>query len=116
MNIFNSTYLIKRYNLFNYLYFNSDLQKKIDIEISDKLSSKVGLCYFYMVDNKIISVHKIVISKWLIDNFPDEVDNVLLHEMVHMKVGHTKHNKEFKYQMNILNSLYGRNIKLKFAN
>lgn len=115
MKTYNSTYLMKRYILFNSIYFNNKLQKKIDIEISDKLKSKVGLCYFYMVGDRIISVQKIVISKWLIENYSEEVDNVLLHEMVHIKVGHTKHNKEFQTQMNLLNSLYGRDIKLKFA-
>ena len=115
MKTYNSTYLMKRYILFNSIYFNNKLQKKIDIEISDKLKSKVGLCYFYMVGDRIISVQKIVISKWLIENYPEEVDNVLLHEMVHIIVGLTKHNKEIQTQMNLLNSLYGRDIKLKFA-
>ena len=76
------------------------------------MSRKAGVCYFYVYPNGDIKPLEICISDLYLKKYPEDCDCVLLHEMIHMKLGHIKHNLEFLCEMNKLNLLYNLNIDI----
>ena len=106
---------VELYSLFlqlNQKYFESWLPNTLIVSRSKRLSRKAGVCYFYKYPNGVIKPLEIRVSDLYISMYPEDTSSVLLHEMIHMKLGHIKHNIEFVNEMNRLNLLYDLNIKI----
>lgn len=106
---------VELYSLFlklNQMYFDSWLPNTMVVSRSTRLSRKAGVCYFYCYPNGVVKPLEICVADKYIKAFPNDVESVLLHEMIHMKLGHIKHNTEFINEMNRLNLLYGLDIKV----
>lgn len=103
------------YSLFlqlNQKYFESWLPNTLIVSRSKRLTRKAGVCYFYSYPNGVIKPLEICLSDLYMSLYPDDIVGVLLHEMIHMKLGHIKHNWEFIAEMNRLNLLYNLHIKI----
>lgn len=106
---------IELYSLFlqlNQRYFDNWLPNTLIISRSNRLKRKAGVCYFYRYPNGVIKPLEICLSDVYINTYSEDTASVLLHEMIHMKIGHIKHNWEFVAEMNRLNLLYNLNIKI----
>ncbi len=106
---------VELYSLFlrlNQQYFDSWLPNTLIVSRSKRLTRKAGVCYFYIYPNGVIKPLEICLSDLYLSVYPEDVVSVLLHEMIHMKLGHIKHNSEFVNEMNRLNSQYNLNIKI----
>lgn len=103
----------EKYRRFNRDIFKDKLPKEIHISLSDKMISKAGALYFYKFLNGDIEVIRLVISKRYIECFPFELDNVLLHEMIHIKLKNIGHERDFKREMTRINNKFGYDIKTK---
>lgn len=106
---------VELYSLFlklNQMYFDSWLPNTMVVSRSSKLTRRAGACYFYIYPNGTIKPLEICLSDKYLKRFPTEIEPVLLHEMIHMKLGHTRHNQDFHSQMDYLNELFGLNIKV----
>lgn len=108
--------LKEKYEKFNREIFGNILPKEIHINFSDKMTYRAGALYFYKYLNGDIEVLRIVISKKYIEHFPSELDNVLLHEMIHIELKNIEHNKDFQKEMNRINQDFGYDIKVKGYN
>lgn len=103
------------YSLFlrlNQEYFDSWLPNTLIVSRSRRLTRKAGVCYFYTYPNGVVKPLEICLSDLYITLYPKDTIGVLLHEMIHMKLGHIKHNDEFICEMEKLNLLYDLNIKI----
>jgi predicted SprT family Zn-dependent metalloprotease len=70
-----------RYREYNERYFENILPREITIEWSKRMTSAAGSCNYR---KKIIKI-----SVWYHLKYPEEIDNTLLHEMIHLIVpGH----------------------------
>ena len=106
---------IELYSLFLHLnqqYFDNWLPNTLIVSRSKRLTRKAGVCYFYHYPNGVVKPLEICISDLYITEYPQDIAAVLLHEMIHMKLGHIKHNWEFILEMEKLNLLYNLNIKI----
>lgn len=103
------------YSLFlrlNQEYFDSWLPNTLIVSRSKRMTRKAGVCYFYTYPNGVIKPLEICLSDLYIGKYPNDIVGVLLHEMIHMKLGHIKHNDEFLNEVTRLNLLYNLNIKI----
>lgn len=103
------------YSLFlqlNQKYFDGWLPNTLIVSRSKRLTRKAGVCYFYRYPNGVIKPLEICLSDLYIKMYSEDIESVLLHEMIHMKLGHIKHNWEFIAEMNRLNLLYNLHIKI----
>ena len=106
---------IELYSLFlqlNQKYFEGWLPNNLIVSRSKLLKNKAGVCYFFRYPNGVIKPLEICLSDLYISTYSEDISSVLLHEMIHMKIGHIKHNWEFIAEMNRLNLLYNLNIKI----
>ena len=106
---------IELYSLFlqlNQKYFEGWLPNTLIVSRSKLLKNKAGVCYFYRYPNGVIKPLEICLSDLYISTYSEDISSGLLHEMIHMKIGHIKHNWEFIAEMNRLNLLYNLNIKI----
>lgn len=106
---------VELYSLFlklNQKYFSNWLPKTLIVSRSKRMLRKAGVCYFYTYSNGVIKPLEICLSDLYLKRYPEDKDSVLLHEMIHMKLGHINHNLEFLCEMYKLNLLYDLNIKV----
>src|SRR6056297_3049978 len=96
--------LYELYDEFNIKYFNSILPKssKIVLEWSGRLTASAGICY-RKPKNSIIRL-----STHYHEDFPEEIESTLLHEMIHLKI--KGHGPKFKDEIKRIN-LLGGNVK-----
>jgi predicted SprT family Zn-dependent metalloprotease len=90
------------YDNLNKKYFNDNLPKSSEIilEWSGRLTASAGVCY-RKPKNSVIRL-----STHYHKDFPEEIENTLLHEMIHLKV--KGHGPEFKKEINRIISLGGK--------
>ncbi|HCX04033.1 MAG: SprT-like domain-containing protein [Tissierellales bacterium] len=90
------------YDNLNKKYFNNTLPKssEMTIEWSGRLTASAGICY-RKPKNSIIRL-----STHYHEDFPEDIENTLLHEMIHLKV--KGHGPEFKKEINRIISLGGK--------
>lgn len=105
--------LQEKYILFNEKYFEGRLPKNIKVLVSKRMTYRAGASYFYKFSDGSILPLKIVLSEWYVKKFSSEIESVLLHEMIHIKLGNIEHNQEFLTIMSELNEKYGYTIKVK---
>ena len=106
---------VELYTLFlrlNQEYFDNWLPKTLIVSRSSRLTRRAGACYFYIYPNGTVKPLEICLSDKYLKRFPNEVENVLLHEMIHMKLGHIRHNQDFHNQMEFLNKTFNLGIKV----
>ncbi|MDW7667612.1 MAG: SprT-like domain-containing protein [Bacillota bacterium] len=94
--------LYELYGSFNTKYFNNTLPKPSDIiiEWSGRLTASAGVCY--------PKSYKPIIrlSTHYHEDFPEDIESTLLHEMIHLKI--KGHGKDFKNEIIRINSLGGK--------
>lgn len=77
------------YNYYNKKYFNCELPRNTEVFFNSRLRSAGGWC---MDQDRTLCLSTDYISK-----YPEEVDNVMLHEMIHIRVH--SHNESFSREM-----------------
>lgn len=98
------------FDIYNKKYFENKLEK-IDIVWNNRIYRTIGR-YIKYRDNKIKP--RIEISKKYIEYYPEEITNILVHEMIHHKYPEEKHSKIFIKEMNRLNIEFEElNIRIK---
>lgn len=97
---------------YNEKYFGNLLSKNLIVSTSKRLTRRAGSCYFYIYPNGVIRPMEICISQKYIEKYPLEKTSVLLHEMIHMKLGNVNHGPDFLKELNFLNSNFGLHIKV----
>lgn len=105
--------LKKKYLEFNKLYFNNKLPRGMRILVNNRYKV-VGGCFSYSVKEPYTNT--ISMSSAYMEKYPDDVDNTLLHEMIHaymFELGHIRevHGRLFKREMYRINR-YGYNIEI----
>lgn len=114
-----ANYIKRRFNYFNALYFNSQLPD-VPVKISHA-HSYVGQFYcgdrHHIFDKACFSNSFFRFSD-AFDIDEDELDDVILHEMIHLYIKHfgikdnAPHGNRFRSVMNMLNEKYGRHIRI----
>ena len=100
----------------NEKYFEGGLEK-IDVVYNGRLKRALARYkYSYMINErgeKIIKNKPIIeISKKYAQLHPDQLVNILVHEMIHHKYPFDNHSKRFKYEMERLNKNF-RELKIE---
>ena len=106
---------VELYSLFlelNSLCFDDWLPKTLIVSSSKRLKRRAGACYFYEYPNGVIKPLEICLSEIYIKKYPDEIESILLHEMIHMKLGHIRHNQEFHNYIDYLYVTFGKEVKV----
>ena len=94
--------LYELYKFFNSKYFKNTLPKSSEVilEWSGRLTASAGICY--PKANKPI----IRLSTHYHEDFPEEIESTLLHEMIHLKI--KGHGPRFKEEIKRINLLGGK--------
>ena len=106
---------IELYSLFlelNSLCFEDWLPKTLIVSSSKRLRRRAGACYFYEYPNGVIKPLEICLSEKYIRMYPEDIESVLLHEMIHMRLGHIRHNQEFHNYIDYLDRSFGKKVKV----
>lgn len=102
--------LNKLFDIYNKKYFNGELEK-IEVFWNNRIYRTIGR-YISYKDNK--KQGRMEISRKYIDYYPEEIKNILVHEMIHHKFPKEKHSYKFKKEMNRLNNNFEElNIKIR---
>jgi len=96
--------LEEKYDKFNKEYFNNQLPYDTKIEWSTKMTKSAGLC---------IPRKKIIRISWhYARRFPEDVENTLIHEMIHLKF--PNHGPQFYAEVDRINA-YGKMKVSRFS-
>ncbi|MFW6282120.1 MAG: SprT-like domain-containing protein [bacterium] len=98
-----SKYKLKKLaNKLNKKYFNysEDIMSPLIVKLDGRLTSSGGVCRSYR--------REIKISPKYIRKYPDQLENVLIHEMIHLKINN--HGKDFYDEMKRINKLAGKKV------
>ena len=93
-------------------YFDNFLSKNLIVSKSKRLTRRAGSCYFYVYPNGVVRPLEICVSEKYIEKYPFEIESVLLHEMIHIKLGNTNHGPDFLKELEYLNSTFNLAIKV----
>lgn len=99
----------------NRKYFGDCLPKKIKITKSKRMTRKAGACYFWNYMDRVEPI-EIRLSEKYLQRYPFELDSVLLHEMIHMKLGNIGHAYDFVSEIERLKKDYGVKVRVKGLN
>ena len=102
----NNTYL-DLYLEFNRKYFNNELTTELIISESSRLKRSAALCYFEVLKGNILKPFEISLSRLYLNNFPDDLSDILLHEMIHIKTKNTEHKNLFLKEVERLKETFG---------
>lgn len=108
-----SLWLYLKYLYLNRMYFEDSLPKKLIISESHRLIRKAGISYFNCFPDGLMIPIEICLSGAYITHYPNEVDFVLLHEMVHIKLKTVIHDSSFKSEIENLKKEYNLHIPLE---
>ncbi len=82
------------YHTFNERYFNNELPADAKVEWSEKMTRNAGAC---------IPRKKVIRISWhYAKSFPKDVENILVHEMIHLKF--PNHGAQFHKEVDRINS------------
>lgn len=96
----------------NEKYFAGLLPKGVIISKSSKLKSKAGICYFNFYSNGLIKPFEICLSEWYLKVYPYDLEGVLLHEMIHMKLKNNLHNLDFLKEVKRFDETFGIKVPI----
>ncbi len=100
------------FDILNEKYFNNELEK-IEVNWNNRIYRSLGRYIRYFDNRKPI----IEISSKYIEYKPEELENILVHEMIHHKYPDEKHGKYFIDEMNSLNNKFEElDIEIKSDN
>jgi len=102
----NSTYF-DLYLELNEKYFNNELTTELIISESSKLRKSAALCYFEVLSKNRLKPFEISLSRFYLNNFPDDLSYILLHEMIHIKTKNTEHKNLFLKEVKRLQETFG---------
>lgn len=102
----NNTYL-DLYLEFNKKYFNNELTTELIISESSRLRRSAALCYFEVLKGNKLKPFEISLSRLYLNNFPDDLSYILLHEMIHIKILNTEHKNLFLKEVERLKKTFG---------
>lgn len=107
--------LKKIYNYWNKKAFDGHLKKDMPIFWSSRMTSVAG-CYMHSwkmeMGLKHIYNQRIKISTHYAEKFPDDVLNVIVHEMIHAYMPNEHHGAPFKEKAKELSERFGLNIRI----
>ena len=99
--------LRKKYNEYNERYFNNELPEleagKVDIEWSSRMTASAGMMVLRQSYCGKVADRKIKISTHYAERYPEDVDNVIIHEMIHILHPHDNHNEPFQQKADEIN-------------
>lgn len=104
-----------KYNMFNMLYFDNELPRNVLLLWSNRMTSNAGLCRYVRNSKKgeqEIKDVKIVLSTHYHKRYPAELNQTIIHEMIHVKHPFNKHGYKFKAEMYRLNREYNLGIRM----
>ena len=93
------------------MYFEGIFPNDLKITISKRLCKKAGICLFQIL-NGVVRPLEIRLSLVYLETYPNDLENILLHELVHLKLGHIYHDCTFLREINGLYKQYGLHVKL----
>lgn len=102
----------QRFRVLNELYFDGLFPNDLKISLSRRLYRKAGICLFQVINGTVRPIEIRLSSKYL-ELYPDDLENVLLHELIHLKLGHINHDNSFVEELQRLNKKYGLHIRVK---
>lgn len=102
------------YNYFNENAFNNELPYLLPVFYNSRLTRAAGHCKCQRRYGKVKPV-EICISPYYIEKHPDELKDVLCHEMIHAKNPDAHHNYWFVHIANEMNKQFGLNISVHSA-
>lgn len=108
-----SLWLYLKYLYLNRMYFEDSLPKMLVISESNRLIRKAGISYFDSFPDGTMLPIEICLSRSYITHYPNEVNCVLLHEMVHIKLKTVEHGSCFKREIDYLRDEYNLHIPLE---
>lgn len=95
-------YLRELYDHLHWRYFNNEFSEyDVQIQWSKMLTVSAGNCTSYREAKKAI----IKVSVWYYMQYPEDLEQVLLHEMIHIKID--GHGKAFREEMQRIRALGG---------
>lgn len=101
-----------KYLKLNDTYFNGVLPRDIIISKSSRMKRKAGVCYFNFFSNGEIKPFEICLSEWYLKIYPYDLEGVLLHEMIHMKLKSNLHNIDFLDEVKRFDSIFGIEVPI----
>lgn len=104
-----------KYNKFNTQYFSGNLPVKVCVRWSNKMTRGAGVARRVQYKTKGVvtrEVHEIALSVPYHQKFPSELDDTLIHEMIHILYPDDSHGAKFKRAMHYFNREHGRNITI----
>lgn len=105
-----TSYITSRFNYFNDLIFGGKL-KSIELRVNNTKSAGGQFNYYRNCRARYIAISK------KFDFTPEELDDVLVHEMIHYwdftKRGTSDHGTQFQKKMNEINKKFGMNITIQ---
>ena len=104
--------LIELYCIVNREVFNNKLPSTEDIiiEYSNRMSRNVGICNYDTVNGEVKGV-RIAIGKKYHYAYPEEIEETLLHEMVHVELPYEGHSNKFIQRCKELSEITGVDIR-----
>lgn len=107
-----------KYNMYNKQIFNNELPVLVPVEWSKRMTRGAGLCKTRQVTSKhpvkgfIIGeyTHTVVMGVKYHENNPTEVEDTLVHEMIHVKLPEEIHGAQFHREMNRINREWGMSL------
>ena len=107
--------LKKIYNYWNKKAFNGELKKHMPILWSSRMTSGAGY-YSYSWKTELGVKHfydeKIQLSTHYAERFPEDVLNVIVHEMIHVRLPNETHGPGFKAMAKELSERFGLTIRV----
>lgn len=99
------------YNHFNEVAFNNELPYLLPVYYNGRLTRVAGHCKGKRINGRVFPT-EICLSPYYIEKHPDELKDVLCHEMIHAKNPDAHHNYWFVHLANEMNNKFGLNISV----